>query len=272
MLYYIKRKFIEKLKVEIFCLITWNLSSLHSSFYPFYQDYLPVLACRLLIFVQLVSTETVGFLLSLVSIDRLVIIISKSGTVYKKLPFTTRKSAMSWTGGILGLATFLNYDLLMINLDADMMPMKNFTTNNSYCHQMVTTSQLIQSWDLFRIYTFLLVPCIFMGVTNLVMVVKTFRMRKKTSPNNSKVNTNAKKHTITITIIFLILSHVVMNMPFLVGLIMFKEANQELNQAYNNTLFETMAYLNHALLFLIAYLTNFKFRTHANKILKKFKC
>ena len=68
-----------------------------------------------MIFIQYTSLQISAWLLCLLTIDRFVTVMGKPGSIYKKLPFSTPKTAFYWSIGIITIFVILNCHELFLN-------------------------------------------------------------------------------------------------------------------------------------------------------------
>ena len=89
-------------------LFTYNL---HCFLYPSFGiqiENLSLISCRLYSFFLFFLCINIGFLYTFISIDRLVTIYSKPGSLLKKMPFSTAKNAFRWSFILIGLSFLIN--------------------------------------------------------------------------------------------------------------------------------------------------------------------
>ena len=68
-----------------------------------------------MLFIQYSSLQISAWLLCLLTIDRYVTIMASPGSIYKKLPFSTPKTAFYWSIGIISFFVILNGHELFLN-------------------------------------------------------------------------------------------------------------------------------------------------------------
>jgi hypothetical protein len=68
-----------------------------------------------MLFIQYSSLQISAWLLCLLTIDRFVTVMGKPGSIYKKLPFSTSRSAFNWSMGIILIFVLLNGHELFLN-------------------------------------------------------------------------------------------------------------------------------------------------------------
>jgi hypothetical protein len=68
-----------------------------------------------MLFIQYTSLQISAWLLCLLTIDRFVTVMGKPGSIYKKLPFSTPKTAFYWSIGIITIFSILNCHELILN-------------------------------------------------------------------------------------------------------------------------------------------------------------
>ena len=96
-------------------LFIWNLARYTEPNLGFRIEWLSLFTCRFFSFFQYFSLEASGFLLAFVSIDRFITVRSLPGSMLKKLPFATAKSALVWSIIVLLSIFTLNSHILILN-------------------------------------------------------------------------------------------------------------------------------------------------------------
>ena len=80
----------------------------YSYYFNTYYEYTNLALCRIMLFIQYTSLQISAWLLCLLTIDRFVTVMGKPGSIYKKLPFSTPKTAFYWSIGIITIFVILN--------------------------------------------------------------------------------------------------------------------------------------------------------------------
>lgn len=112
---------------DLLSLFTWNLDIYFSILYKFEYEPKSLVTCRLMMFLQYFGKQSSALLLSLISIDRYITIISKPGSCISKLPFGTPKYAFIWSSVITCLIFTLNAHILILNGYLDEIKYSNQT-------------------------------------------------------------------------------------------------------------------------------------------------
>ena len=80
-----------------------------------YYEYTSLALCRIMLFIQYTSLQISAWLLCLLTLDRFITIMATPGSVYKKLPFSTPKTALYWSFGVITVFVILNCHELFLN-------------------------------------------------------------------------------------------------------------------------------------------------------------
>ena len=87
-------------------LLEWNLSLFYKNILGEY--FFNEKICLVMTFMQFFSLQSSGFLITFLCLDRYITVISKPGSLYSRLPFRTKKSALVWSLILIFTAITLN--------------------------------------------------------------------------------------------------------------------------------------------------------------------
>ena len=118
-----------------------------------------------MLFIQYTSLQSSGWLLSLLCIDRFITVMRRPGSIFKRLPFSTNKTAIIWSTGIILVLFILNSHILMFNGFYDPPVLINktvsnmtiqvlFQSNYSNCGLYTTGFKFYPIWDIAQIYIY----------------------------------------------------------------------------------------------------------------------
>ena len=110
-------------------LFVWNLSN-------FVQNVTETIFnseidCNILTFIQFASLQSSGCLLTVFCIDRYITVISTPGSVWTRLPFRTRKSAIIWSTITILFVCSLNSHILFANPGSYAQKIVAYNASNS---------------------------------------------------------------------------------------------------------------------------------------------
>jgi hypothetical protein len=255
---------------ENFSLITWNSDLFSEFFFKLYYEYFDLVMCRLTIFAQNVSIQSLSWILTLMSVDRF-IFMSKADSFCKRLPFGTSATVYFWSIAIFFVISAFNFNVLLLPefLADNKTNNTGFLNVNStylidddeYCNQFSSGYKSLQNWQDFQVYYLSVLPIVLILIINILIIIKIFQ--------NSKLESKSiKKHiSITLSIISITYTFILMNLPaMLFSIIQSDSKNVQIGDALN-----FMAFLNHGTLFFNSMLTNYKFRKEFFKILNKIR-
>ena len=245
-------------------------------FFETYYEYTSIELCRAILFIQYVSIQSSGWLIVLFSLDRLVALIAKSGSVYKSLPFGTINSAWLWSLTAIATVAGLNYQILVFP-DS----FRNETTSNAsiladiqediYCSQFSNGNKFIQNWDDYLVYVYFYLPIVCIFVVNLLLIIKYFCSRKANS-NNTHSKSVKRRLSLTLNVVAVSSVYIIMTLPYALywGILYVKKMDTTRNNL--GIAFDLLAFSCNSTVFFVSVLTNIKFRQEACKIFKKFRC
>jgi hypothetical protein len=108
--------------LDTLALLVWNLNNFTGPNFNLQIEYTSLFACRFFVFLQYFSLQSSAILLSITTIDRYVTIVAMPGTLLYKLPFSTNRSAFTWSILILAFFVLFNSHILMFNGYYDDLP------------------------------------------------------------------------------------------------------------------------------------------------------
>lgn len=262
-------------------LFTWNLDYF-IQLYSIRIEYTNLFNCRLFSFLQYFSLECSAWLLSFVCIDRFVTVVQMPGSFMSKLPFSTQKTARTWSILIILFFFIANLHLLGLNGYITSIVSSNVTkiykingtiinitviqyTNRLYCYYY-SPSISLQLWDQFHMYAYSFVPFVIMIIFNSLLVFKTLMPPKFHHKPKSDNHINEKRR-ITISLLTINFAFCLMTFPgsFVYGYLYGQMSKSQLGKAIMHFL-DYFSLLNRASLFLNCFIANKNFR----KALLKF--
>ena len=204
------------------------------------------------------------------------------GSIYKKLPFSTNKTALIWSISIILAVCILNSHILMFNGFYDAPVLMNKTDNNitieilfqsdySNCGLYTTGFKFYPIWDIAQIYIYSFLPSLIMITFNTLLIINTLNVnsRLKRSPNDRQaINSFNKKRKITISLITITIAFVIMTLPSTILWGFFGDQNAlEVFHDIGGFL-DFISFLNHTSIFWTSYFTNTKFKGTVDSFLK----
>ena len=228
-------------------LYVWNLDHFLSFNYGIGIEFFNIASCKIFVFIQFFSLESSGFLLSMLSVDRYISVISIPGSFASRLPFRTPKSAHLWSCVIIGLVFILNCHILILNGYYEQTFEKNQTISKLICYKNINGFQLNPLWENVHLILYSLIPFIIMIVFNILLIKKISSIKNS---NKGSVIRNIKS-ILAITFLFLI-----MTLPSSVSYGFFQQTSPKMVLL----LLDDLSFLNNSILFFSFFLTNLKFR------------
>ena len=244
-------------------LLEWNLNNFLSPNFGIYLEDLSMFTCKLIIFMQFLSLQSSGFLLTILCIDRYFTIISTPGSFISRLPFRTVKSAHIWSWILIGLVFVLNSHILILNGTYEENKTNSNLTTLIFKCKYSNGFKLFPIWEYVHLILYSLIPFIIMMIFNILLIRKIiFNSKDKKLKSNSKKE-NIKRNVISILVItFLFL---IMTTPVSVAYGFFYE---QLSKIVLSILDE-LSFLNNSTLFFTCFFTNSKFRKVVFDLFKK---
>jgi hypothetical protein len=256
-------------------LFIWNLDDFLAPNFGFRVEKL--VTCRLLGFIQYMTLQASGFILSLTSIDRYVTVISMPGSIASRLPFSTIKSSLNWSILCVSLAVLINFHLLVFNGYYDEPIMYKITiierindtlsinrteqllemSQNFNCDSYSPHFKIKPLWEYVHLVLFCLVPFTTMFTFNCLLIRKLINRSK--SDKYSKKNNKLTKVLLFISFVYIILS--LPNANFF-SIVVFILKNAQLKSLF----------LNQSIIFFIFFFTYEKFRKIFKSYLWNFNC
>ena len=208
-------------------LFTFNLNQFLLPNFGIQLENFNLVSCRLVSFFIFFLCMSIGFLYTFISIDRLVTIYSIPGSFFKKLPFSTAKSASGWSIGLIGISFIINCPLLIVNGYYVKVPF-DLNQSNQSTNDSLSQTQLIcyadaysPSFNLFSLYSnltlifFCIIPFILTSICDFFIIKLTFKknhLDAKSARERIKIK---KKKQMTISLIIITCLFLFMSLPLL---------------------------------------------------------
>lgn len=245
-------------------LFTWNLDTYFRIFHDFEYENLSLVYCRLMVFLQYFGIESSALLLSFISIDRYFTIASKPGSIYSRLPFGTSKTSFIWSSLLTIFIFAFNSHILVLNGQTKILDSSNKTefVNNSsiHCYYYSPTFSMLFIFNTIQMTFYSIVPVVLMIIFNSLIIYKTACLGKYLNRNNLKlIRLYQKKRRLTISLIIITFMFLLMSLPSTIFFAFFFGKNPYLDK-FIGGLFDDIAFLHHASLFISLFLTNVYFR------------
>lgn len=218
--------------LDTLALFVWNLNNFTGPNFNIQVEYLSLLACRVLVYVQYFSLQSSAALLSVATFDRYVTVISVPGSIYHKLPFSTAKSAFRWSLGIIVFFLVFNLHILVFNgyydeqvmsVNRTMQQLINDTyvnvsklytheSDDFHCYSYSADIFLIEFWNRVHLIVYSFVPFSIMLVFNLLLIKQMCFYRRFNHRRHSILSTMSFRNNgtsismIVITFLFILLT------------------------------------------------------------------
>lgn len=248
-------------------LFVWNLNHFIGYNFNVYVENFGIFVCHFGTFIQYFSLESSAILLSMVTIDRYVTVMSIPGSSVSKLPFRTARSALFWSLGILATISLLNIHLLVI---------PRLKTNDSVgynCYIYYNGFSLFPFWENVHLAIFTLIPFILMTIFNGLLIRSIITAGSTASQDKSKSNKmSQRKKRVTASLILVTGLFLVLTLPTSIcfGFFYSYFINNHNGQRYL-VILDCISFLNSSSLFFITFATNSKFRSVIWNYLKNFR-
>lgn len=188
--------------LDTIALFIWNFDSFSFVMFNFVIEDLNLFTCKFFVYFQYVCLQSSSILLSMASIDRLVTIKSRPGSFITRLPFSTTKSAYTWSFAIIFILGALNIHIAIFNGYLDPPQLKNFTANatnitllkldyfqnpdiHCYSYSPTLPFEFLPTWDIVHFALYNIFPFCLMLVSNIQIII-TLMMSKKNVRLSSK--------------------------------------------------------------------------------------
>ena len=221
----------------------WNLDHFLTFNFKFRIESLNIALCKMFAFNQFFSLESSGFLLSILSVDRYISVISIPGSFASRLPFRTPKSAHIWSLIIIGLVFIINSHILILNGYYEQKFDKNQSINKFICYKYINGFPLDPLWENVHLILYSLIPFIIMIVFNILLIKIISNIKNS---NKGSVIRNIKS-ILVITFLFLI-----MTVPSSVAFGFFQPTSPKIVLL----LLDDLSFLNNSILFFTFFFTN----------------
>ncbi|CAF1047721.1 unnamed protein product [Brachionus calyciflorus] len=272
-------------------LFEWNLNLFLRPNFNLKLEYLNLFNCKFIIFIQFFSLQSSAILLSLMCIDRFMTIISKPGSIFTRLPFSTNKSAYVWSILTLIFIFMLNSHILIFNGNFMQNSIENVTKDEilngiivndtkieifirrkEKCFWYSPNFKFITIWNRVNLIVRNFIPFTLMLVFNTLLITMTLMSNKKGFINKSTI----RKRRLTISILSITFAFILMTMPSSILHAFFYEKFAK--KYYGVILIRSLDFVSfsfNSTLFLNCFITNRKFRNYirniiSNMFLKKF--
>jgi uncharacterized membrane protein len=211
----------------------------------------------------------------MMDLDRYISIVATPGSFYSRLPFSTTKSAHLWSIGVICLVSILNSHLLMFNGWFAPPELRNRTLANNqtetylyqdtydHCYSYSNGFSVIGTWQKFHVFMSNWIPGAIMLTLNLMLIYKTFSSAAKSSANSNEAmqRSHAKKKRITLTLIAITFAFILLDLPALLMWSIFLDFFAHMVGGWGLLIMsDNVSYLCYIDVFLICFMTNFKFR------------
>ena len=215
--------------LDMAILFTFNLNHYLLPNFGFQLEDINLVSCRVVSFVLFFLCMSIGFLYTFISIDRLVTIYSIPGSCFKKLPFSTTKSACGWSIGLIGISFMINFPLVIINgyvkETAEDTNIYNVSVNTTLQQTAMICYRdaYAPSINLFSLYCnitlvmYCIIPFITTSVCNFFIIklmVKMKRVNENALSKKEKFLLKKKQH-MTVSLIIITLLFLFMSTPIL---------------------------------------------------------
>jgi hypothetical protein len=281
--------------LNTFSLFVWNLNDFTSPNFRISLEFLSTAHCRILVFIQFFTLQASSFLLSIVSIDRCVQVMSVPGSLASKLPFGHLKPAYVWSIGLTILFALINLHVLIFNgyysepriLNQTSTIYFNGSLVRNYTEIVRIENPVIKCYsyspsftlDPFYEYVHLtissLIPFIIMIISNTILIRKVISAKKSKSLASAQNNgVKGKRNRLTSSLLTLTFTFIILVMP---KAIFWAFINQNVKgKPYRRIIIQTtnfLLFMNQSMTFFICFFTYQKFREIVldyYKILKQF--
>ena len=264
--------------LDFLVLFTYNLDRYLLLNFGFQMEEINLLSCRVISFLLFFICMSLGFLYSFISVDRLITIYSTPGSILKKLPFSTAKSACYWAIGLIGAAFIINLPILFLNgyyiIDYSNSNQSNSTKLICNEHSYMASTHLFSLYSNLNMVLYSIVPFVSTSICNTLIIKLILTKSKKSSRKNLGPHENEKikkKQQMTVSLIIITFVFLFMTLPLL-SYYAFSHLIDRL--PYTNAIEEFLAILhvmNHASVFFTSWCTYPKFRVIFKRFFKQTK-
>lgn len=269
-------------------LFEWNLNHFLGSNFGFRLEFLSLFNCKFFVFLQVYSLQVSGLLLSIMCIDRFVTVNSLPGSIYSRLPFSSKKSSYIWSSIIIVTMFILNCHILIFNGNFIQVRLKNQTRITIYNGTSMTNFTIIRKKEKcywytseFRFYPTIdhinliiynFVPFIIMIVFNFLLIRSLMNSKSKGLSKGKNSNLLFRRR-LTISILTITFAFIIMTMPSSIAFGFFSEKiKKELRASSIFHLLDTFAFMFHSCLFINCFTSNAKFRKYCIDSINSFSC
>lgn len=242
-------------------LFVWNLDNYLYYNLKFYIEALNESVCKVTSFQQYFSLQSSALILSMVTIDRYVTVISVPGSLPSRLPFRTPKSALFWSLIICFIIALINSHVMVFPRLKTAKKSGNVTKYSFECRTYENGFRLFPFWENIHLFIFSVIPFILMTIFNGLLIKNVMNSAKSLKFTSTSSNSIKKKTRVTISLVIVTILFLVMTLP---GSIFYSFLYTYFSGVSNGQLvlicMDSLSFMNSASLFFITLATNSKFR------------
>lgn len=272
-------------------LFVWNLNHFLKPNFEIQIEYLNDFSCKFFIFLQYLSLQAIGLLLSVMCIDRFVTIMSTPGSIYSRLPFSTVKSSYIWSFSIIIVLILLNFHILIFNGNyKHIRSTKNITStefvNGTFisrvdtfieyqvCYWYNQNFRLYPTWDQVNLGLYNFFPFTVMFIFNILLITKTLMLNSslKSTTNKEQIKSIIKKRRLTISILAITFAYIILTLPvtIMTGFYFYYFFRIPNGMTFLS-MADSLGFLFHSTIFINCMATNIKFRKYVMSRLTRAK-
>jgi len=221
-----------------------------------------------MVFLQYFGLESSGLLFAFISVDRYFSIISRPGS---KLPFSTVKSSLYWSIGIMLAMFIFNIHILFLNGFETTSNQTNETTVvNINCYRYYPDFEFEAFWDKFKMVIYSLIPTVVMIIFNSLIIVKTRSLGQNVNRSDEQaLEVYKKKRRLTISLVIVTFLFPLMTLPNVIFYGFFNDYGDPWLRKYVGGFTNNIMFLNHACLFFSLFFTNMYFRNAVYAVFRR---
>ena len=254
-------------------LFTFNMNQFLQPNFGIQLENFNLVSCRLVSFFIFFFCMDIGFLYTLISIDRLVTIYSTPGSFFKKLPFSTAKSACNWSIGLIGISFIINFPLLIVNGYYVTVPLdlnqSNQSINNSSSQTMLIcyADAFTPTFNIFSLYCnltlvfFCIIPFILTSICDFFIIKLTYKKNHLDAKSAKERIKYKKKKQMTVSLIIITFLFLTMSLPLLCLFGFYDYFLSFPSTPVAQVFLSVLHSMNHASVFFSSWCTFPKFRT-----------
>lgn len=235
-------------------LFVWNLDHFVGDNLHVWIEWINRPICHITSFEQYFTLQSSAILLTMVTIDRYVTVISIPGSFASKLPFRNKKTAFFWSLGIL-------FVIALINLHILIFPRKKIDGFNGFaCYIYENGFNLFPVWENVHLAIFSVIPFVLMTIFNGLIIKAVFISSNLKAEKNIKLT--RKKKRVTITLVLVTVFFLIMTLPSTIFFGYFFDYFYSLEFGPSlMIIMDSLSFLNSSSIFFITLAINSKFRT-----------